>query len=481
MLISSTSKPFLSAASLRLLSRTHRRSLTCSAHRLVAHPPDLVRWVRREGGSVHPNLTIGDHSDFGLGVVSTDGIPAGSELINLPSHLPLRWNHPVGRTSDGAYAVLTKLAEQVPEELWSMRLGLRLLQERANVDSFWWPYMSNLPETFSVPIFFSGEDIKNLQYIPLLHQINKRCRFLIEFEKQVKAVLKDVSPKDHPFGGQDVKSGSLGWAMSAVSSRAFRLHGKALPDGRHDEVPMLLPLIDMCNHSFTPNASIVQERDATSPNMSVKVVAKKEIEQNTPVTLNYGCLSNDFFMLDYGFVVPSNPYDQVELRYDDSLLDAASMAAGVSSPSFSSPAIWQQEILSKLNLLGDNALLKVTLGGPELVDGRLLAALRVLISSDMESVQKQSLDTLMVLGDEEPPLGATVEAAALRTVLALCVISLEHFPTKIMQDELVLKTDVSLATQLAVQFRMQKKLLLVDVTRKLSQRVKMLPKEKSTA
>lgn len=102
-------------------------------------------------------------------------------------------------------------------------------------------------------------------------QINKRCRFLIEFEKQVKAALEDVSPKDHPFGGQDVTSGSLGWAMSAVSSRAFRLHGKALPDGKHNEVPMLLPLIDMCNHSFTPNASIVQERDATSPNMSVKV------------------------------------------------------------------------------------------------------------------------------------------------------------------------------------------------------------------
>ncbi|XP_078160618.1 uncharacterized protein LOC144556019 isoform X1 [Carex rostrata] len=481
MLTSSTSKPFLSAASLRLLSPTHRRSLTCSANRIVSHPPDLLRWICREGGTVHPNLTIGDHSDFGLGVVSTDEIPAGSELINLPSHLPLRWNHPVGHTSDGADAVLTQLAEQVPEELWSMRLGLRLLQERAKDDSFWWPYMSNLPETFSIPIFFSGEDIKSLQYSPLLHQINKRCRFLIEFEKQVKAALEDISPKDHPFGCQDVTSGSLGWAMSAVSSRAFRLHGKTLPDGKHNEVPMLLPLIDMCNHSFTPNASIVQERDATSPNMSVKVVAKKEIEQNTPVTLNYGCLSNDLFMLDYGFVVPSNPYDQVELRYDDSLLDATSMAAGVSSPSFSSPAIWQQEILSKLNLLGNNALLKVTLGGPELVDGRLLAALRVLISSDLESEQKHNLDTLMVLGDGEPPLGATVELAALRTVIALCVISLEHFPTKIMQDESMLKTVVSPATQLAVQFRMQKKLLLVDVIRKLSQKVKMLSKDKSTA
>lgn len=126
-------------------------------------------------------------------------------------------------------------------------------------------------------------------------------------------------------------------------------------------------------------------------------------------------------------------------------------------------------------------MFQVTLGEPELVDGRLLAALRVLISSDLESVQKHNLDTLMVLGDGEPPLGATVELAALRTVIALCVISLEHFPTKIMQDESVLKTVVSPATQLAVQFRMQKKLLLVDVIRKLSQKVKMLSKDKSTA
>lgn len=53
-----------------------------------------------------------------------------------------------------------------------MKLGLRLLQERARKGSFWWPYISNLPETYSVPIFFPGEDIKNLQYAPLLQQVN---------------------------------------------------------------------------------------------------------------------------------------------------------------------------------------------------------------------------------------------------------------------------------------------------------------------
>lgn len=101
-----------------------------------------------------------------------------------------------------------------------------------------------------------------LTFLTIIFQVNKRCRFLLEFEKEVQQKLHTVPLVDHPFYGQDVNSSSLGWAMSAASSRAFRLHG---------EVPMLLPLIDMCNHSFNPNARIVQERSVNSLDMSVKV------------------------------------------------------------------------------------------------------------------------------------------------------------------------------------------------------------------
>lgn len=90
-------------------------------------------------------------------------------------------------------------------------------------------------------------------------------------------------------------------------------------------------------------------------------MAETQIAQNSPILLNYGCLSNDLFLLDYGFVIPSNPFDHVELKYDGILLDAAGIAAGLSSPSFSSPTQWQQEILCQLNLLGDGAITKVSL------------------------------------------------------------------------------------------------------------------------
>ncbi|GAU12915.1 hypothetical protein TSUD_74020 [Trifolium subterraneum] len=425
-------------------SLSHVRPLTCasSLSRIAPHPHDLIKWVTREGGFVHRAVKIAQFdSSNGLGLVAKEQIPI--------------------------------------DELWAMKLGLKLLHERAKLGSFWWPYISNLPQTYTLPIFFPGEDIKNLQYAPILHQVNKRCRFLLDFDQQVKRALAGLTPDKHPFGGQEVDASSLGWAMSAVSSRAFKLHGNKQSNGIDFDIPMMLPLIDMCNHSFNPNARIVQEQETGSTKM--RVVAEKAIKQDDPLLLCYGGLSNDLFILDYGFVIHSNPYDCIELKYDGALLDAASMAAGVSSPNFSTPAPWQQLVLSQLNLAGESPNLKVSLGGQEIIEGRLLAALRVLLASDMETVQKHDLNTLKSL-DAEAPLGVANDIAVFRTLIALCVIALEHFPTKLVDDETLLKQGASGSTELAIQFRIQKKSVIIDVMRNLSRKVKLLSsKEAVTA
>ncbi|XP_076884718.1 uncharacterized protein LOC143533986 [Bidens hawaiensis] len=464
----------------KILTFRRRLTTTAATQRLVPTPPDIIKWVKKEGGFVHPLIRIADSGPFGLGLVASEEIPKGSDLIALPEHVSLKF--PVIGNDDGDECLpgLINLARHVPEELWAMKLGLKLLQERAKTGSFWWPYISNLPEAFTIPIFFSGDDIKNLQYAPLLYQVNKRCRFLLDFEKEVRREVDDVKLQNHPFGGRDVDASSLGWAMSAVSSRAFRLHGKALQNGNNGDVPMMLPLIDMCNHSFNPNAEIVQEPGSGDPKMLVKVVAGMNIKERDHLTLNYGCLNNDLFLLDYGFVVPSNPYDCIELKYDGGLFDAASMAAGVSNPNFSSPASWQQEVLSKLNLEGEEALLKVTLGGPEVVEGRLLATLRALLTNDVEAVQKHDINTLKSLS-VKAPLGFANETAVLRTLIALCVIVLSHFPTKIMEDETLLKQGGSTSMELALQFRIQKKSVIIDVKRDLTKRVKLLSENESLA
>ena len=72
--------------------------------------------------------------------------------------------------------------------------------------------------------------------------------------------------------------------------------------------------------------------------------------------MNYGPLSNDILLLDYGFVLPNNPNDRVELRYDGQLLDTACLVAKMDSVcSFKHPARWQQELLERLKLHGPGA------------------------------------------------------------------------------------------------------------------------------
>lgn len=203
------------------------------------------------------------------------------------------------------------------------------------------------------------------------------------------------------------------------------------------------------------------------------MVSRCQIKEADALELNYGNLNNDFFLMDYGFVASSNPYDYIELKYDPALLDAASIAAGVTNPNFSSPTPWQRRILSQLSLDKENSQAKVSLGGKDLVEGRLLAALRVCLSNEEAAVRNTDINLLKSIS-AEAPLGIPTDLAALRTLIALCVIALEHFPTKIMEDESLLKQNVSASSELAIKFRIQKKSLLINVMRELTRRVKLL-------
>lgn len=114
-----------------------------------------------------------------------------------------------------------------------------------------------------------------------------------------------------------------------------------------------------------------------------------------------------------------------------------------------------------------------------MVEGRLLSALRVILSNDMELVQRYDLNVLKSLS-AEAPLGFANEVAVFRTIIALCVIALGHFPTKIMDDESQMEQGVPVSTELAIQFRIQKKSVIIDVMRDLTKRVKLLSSKETT-
>jgi len=69
----------------------------------------------------------------------------------------------------------------------------------------------------------------------------------------------------------------------------------------------LIPLLDMCNHSFTPNARWEFNDDSYS------LVATKDIGTGEEICISYGDKSNEELMYLYGFCTPDNQNDTVML------------------------------------------------------------------------------------------------------------------------------------------------------------------------
>ena len=112
--------PTRAVSKIVMASLANCRPLTCAAtatassyqERLVPHPPDLIKWVRREGGFVHQAIKISQDGTNGHGLIASHDIPKGSQLIVLPDNIPLKFGDEDG--VDEAHSVLVKLAQKVP-------------------------------------------------------------------------------------------------------------------------------------------------------------------------------------------------------------------------------------------------------------------------------------------------------------------------------------------------------------------------------
>ena len=239
-----------------------------------------------------------------------------------------------------------------------------------------------------------------MQYPPAVEQVKRRGRFLVSFAagpllaatsggvgQAGEAGARDrpaserdagatTSPSDaasstdassSPFSGLDVSADALGWATACASSRAFRVAGP-------DQPPAMLPLIDVANHSFEPTATVRPGFGEGVGRGAVELAARRDVAAGEPVTLDYGALTNDHFLLDYGFVPTTesgggNPHDVAALRWDLGLLDAAREVAGLAAAPFGAPpsssvggsaigsektpfAPWQADALRRLGLEG---------------------------------------------------------------------------------------------------------------------------------
>eukprot|EP00746_Dinoflagellata_sp_MGD_P055720 gnl/MRDRNA2_/MRDRNA2_242252_c0_seq1.p2 gnl/MRDRNA2_/MRDRNA2_242252_c0~~gnl/MRDRNA2_/MRDRNA2_242252_c0_seq1.p2 ORF type:complete len:128 (+),score=28.71 gnl/MRDRNA2_/MRDRNA2_242252_c0_seq1:737-1120(+) len=116
-------------------------------------------------------------------------------------------------------------------------------------------------------------------------------------------------------------SSLAGWCLGVIHSRAF-----LVVDADGNRMHALVPLLDMMQHSFTPNAWWMVVGD------TICIHARSEIAVGEEICVSYGEKSSEAFLLMYGFVPPWNPYDEIELKLEDDYCVVLSHQGGLQSP-----------------------------------------------------------------------------------------------------------------------------------------------------
>ena len=156
--------------------------------RLSENVQSLVSWTMDNGGTVDAAI---NRTAEGWTLINRRSVSSGESIITIPKHICI-----FSKKIDSPFLSkqTNQLISSISENQWRVRLAVALLSERVRPNSFYRPYLRNLPfEFWGLPMFFNSSEFKFIQDFSLISKQNERCRFILEFTNQVLLPLHRTS------------------------------------------------------------------------------------------------------------------------------------------------------------------------------------------------------------------------------------------------------------------------------------------------
>eukprot|EP01038_Epipyxis_sp_PR26KG_P005552 gene5552-7673_t len=294
--------------------KSHSQSSSNEIPRLDSNVPALISWIKAAGGIFNAKIK---ESREGWTLYSNEKLNANDIVLSIPKKLCI-YSDP-SKMKKPYHIYTEQLMNSLSEDQWRTRLAIGLLSERVTKNSFFIPYLQNLPfELWGMPVFFSSSEFKLLLDVRIMKMTQDRCKFLREFATNV---LEPICGTDSdPFNGNQADINAFGWGFACASSRAFRYDSNTQLS--LDKSCVLIPGIDIASHSYDPTCQVIEDDD------NYYLISKKKIDSNSELTISYGKFTNDELFLEYGFTVDKNPYDKAEFSIEKGIIDLARTIMG---------------------------------------------------------------------------------------------------------------------------------------------------------
>ncbi|ONI30879.1 hypothetical protein PRUPE_1G278900 [Prunus persica] len=368
----------------------------------------------------------------GMGLVAHRNIGKNEVVLEVPKRL---WINPDAVSGSEIGNVCSGLKPWVS-------VALFLLREKYRDDSKWRLYLDILPESTNSTVFWSEEELDELQGTQLLSTTMGVKEYVqsefLKVEEEIILPNKQLFPS--PITLDD-----FFWAFGILRSRAFsRLRGQNL---------VLIPLADLINHS----SSITTEEHAWEIKGAAGLFSWDYLFSiRSPVALKAGeqvfiqydiNKSNAEFALDYGFIDSSNANR-----------DAFTLTLEISE---SDPFYGDKLDIAESNGLGATAYFDIFLDRS--LPPALIPYLRLVALGGTDAFLLESIFRNTIWGHLELPVSPANEELICRVVREACKSALSAYPTTIEEDEKLKESKLDPRLEIAVGIRHGEKKVLQHI------------------
>ncbi|XP_065364244.1 actin-histidine N-methyltransferase isoform X2 [Calliphora vicina] len=233
--------------------------------------------------------------DLHYGLIANEDIIKDDLILSIPRKLMLTGEH---------------LDCTMFDRLPNMKLVLALIEESLKPDSFWRPYIDILPNSYNTVLYFTVEEMSELNGSNALPTILEFCKNVTRTYVEIYYIRRDMPQFNYDL---------FRWAVSTVMTRENLIpRSKPLPgEETPSTIAALIPFWDMANHR---NGSISSFFNVETQEMESK--AQEDFKKGEQVFIHYGDRSNAELMTHNGFINAQNPKDSVTIKLGLSTSDA---------------------------------------------------------------------------------------------------------------------------------------------------------------
>lgn len=268
-------------------SKLHSSISSSFSSEQVSNCNEFLPWLQKKSGMEISSILYIGNSIYGRSLFASKFVQYGDCILKVPFDVQL--------TPENVLPEIRILLDDNVGHIARLAMVL-LVEQKLGQESEWYPYMSNLPRKGELhcPVFWSKKELEMVQPGSVYKETIDQHT---QIEKEYLAIRPVLDRFPHFF--EEVTFEDYIHACAVVGSRAWS-SSKGLS---------LIPFADFLNHDGDSDAILLGDEHKQVS----EVIAGREYAPGEQVLIRYGKFPNSTLLMDFGFTISCNRYDQVQI------------------------------------------------------------------------------------------------------------------------------------------------------------------------